>query len=203
MSEVNEDKETRLFNRQKKSLLKKLDAKVFKAIDAALSENGNVDDLSKLSKDLDDALTELAAYNVKIYDHLLDLEDNGNDGALEDEMDRDNDLKMKINEFKAKIEKATKTPIIIPEPKPDEASAATTTATTTKRRAKVPDLKIPTFGGSFLEWDTFRETFDALIGDKPEYTDIEKFSYLRAHITGTAKQCIYSFPTSAANYLPA
>ena len=96
MSEVNEDKETRLFNRQKKSLLKKLESKVFKAIDAALSENGNVDDLSKLSKDLDDALTELAAYNVKIYDHLLDLEDNGNDGALEDEMDRDNDLKMKL-----------------------------------------------------------------------------------------------------------
>ena len=68
------------------------------------------------------------------------------------------------------------------------------------RRAKVPDLKIPTFNGSYLEWDTFHETFDAIIGAKPDYTDVEKFQYLTAHLSGAAKQCIAGFPIIGVNY---
>ena len=67
----------------------------------------------------------------------------------------------------------------------------------------MPDIKIPTFDGSYLEWDTFHETFDALIGTRTEYTDVKKFQYLRAHLSGPAKQCVEGFPVTGACYVEA
>ena len=68
------------------------------------------------------------------------------------------------------------------------------------RRAKPPDLKIPTFNGSHLKWGTFKETFDIIIADKTDYTNVEKFQHLKVNLTGPAQTCIAGFPVVSANY---
>ncbi|XP_062713843.1 uncharacterized protein LOC134290680 [Aedes albopictus] len=67
-------------------------------------------------------------------------------------------------------------------------------------RVKLPELKIPTFRGSLMEWVTFRDTFKTLIVDNPHLTDIDRFTYLRTSLAGEALQQIASIDLTADNY---
>ncbi|XP_062713649.1 uncharacterized protein LOC134290510 [Aedes albopictus] len=67
-------------------------------------------------------------------------------------------------------------------------------------RVKLPELKIPTFRGSLMEWVTFRDTFKTLIVDNPHLTDFDMFTYLRTSLAGEALQQIASIDLTADNY---
>ncbi|XP_058839383.1 uncharacterized protein LOC131694882 [Topomyia yanbarensis] len=67
-------------------------------------------------------------------------------------------------------------------------------------RVKLPELKLPTFGGHLRDWITFRDTFKNLISDNAQLTEIDKFTYLRTSLSGKALQEIGSIELSAANY---
>ena len=192
------DRELKLNKRNKVALVKSIEKNVFVVVDESMKKKDEASaadeplDLTGLLKTIDDAVVELKSYNDKIYELIEE------DADLEKEMDDDMTLKMKINKYRARVEAATtvnKPVPVAPSTKDDEKKPPSTT-----HRAKVPDLKIPTFDGSYLEWDTFKETFDAIIGSKSEYTNVEKFQYLRAYVTGPAKQCIAGFPVTGANY---
>ncbi|XP_058828273.1 uncharacterized protein LOC131688138 [Topomyia yanbarensis] len=67
-------------------------------------------------------------------------------------------------------------------------------------RVKLPELKLPTFGGHLRDWITFRDTFKNLISDNAQLTEIDKFTYLRTSLSGEALQEIGSIELSVANY---
>ncbi|XP_062541580.1 uncharacterized protein LOC134209597 [Armigeres subalbatus] len=67
-------------------------------------------------------------------------------------------------------------------------------------RVKLPELKLPTFRGSLMDWVTFRDTFKNLIVDNPHLNDIDRFTYLRTSLAGEALQQIASIDITAANY---
>ncbi|XP_058828361.1 uncharacterized protein LOC131688206 [Topomyia yanbarensis] len=67
-------------------------------------------------------------------------------------------------------------------------------------RVKLPELKLPTFGGHLRDWITFRDTFKYLLSDNAQLTEIDKFTYLRTSLSGKALQEIGSIELSAANY---
>ena len=199
------DAELRLAKRRKTTLVKDIRTNIFVAIDGYDEQrkvaDANVDDdvvrkLKGLLKTLERVVTELTGYNDKIYELTTD------DAAFEAEMDADMVLSRTIDEYKGIVEtmfehREKAVPAAPVKPLSNQENKTAT------RRAKVPDLKIPTFAGSFLEWDTFKETFDAIIGDKEDYTNVEKFQYLTAHLSGAAKQCIAGFPVIGDNYAKA
>lgn len=65
---------------------------------------------------------------------------------------------------------------------------------------KLPPIKLPIFGGDYLKWIEFKDTFDALIHDNKSLTDIQKYHYLRASLTNEALKIIQSLDFSAQNY---
>ena len=198
------DRELNLIKRKKSALVKSLDANILKEVDAAIGGD-DVDSLKGLIKLIDESLVHLTSYNDKIYDFMLASGTENDETTIEKEMSDDMTFKLRAQKCRARIESAVKgkdPPTPIPTNTKPSEEEPTTRVTAPQRRAKVPDLKIPTFGGSYLEWDTFKETFDALIGDK-EYTGVEKFQYLRTYLTGTTKQLIEGFPTIGPNYAPA
>ncbi|XP_055527648.1 uncharacterized protein LOC129720224 [Wyeomyia smithii] len=67
-------------------------------------------------------------------------------------------------------------------------------------KVKLPEIKLPTFGGRIREWVTFRDMFQSLIHRNDQLTDIEKFTYLRSSLVGEALQEIGTIEISAANY---
>ena len=204
MSNSNND-ETRStierIQRRKAGLLKKL-ATMFVTIDEQRQkEIGDVDadEIDEMIDDLTLDYVELKEFNDELYKLITDNDEQ--DTLIESDYRFDTKLRKQITatkKLKQKLEPAvttatatTPTPAPMPEQKPPI------------RRAKVPDLKIPTFSGSFLEWYTFKETFDAIIGDKEDYTPVEKFQYLAAQLSGDAKRCIAGYAIVGANYVPA
>lgn len=67
-------------------------------------------------------------------------------------------------------------------------------------RVKLPELKLPIFRGSLMEWVTFRDTFQNLIVDNPHLSDIDRFTYLRSSLAGEALEQIASIDLTANNY---
>ena len=202
-NDANEAKIQRIsrIQRRKTNIVKKLTTILFVKIDEQRQMDVgdmNVATINGLTTELKDAVGDYKNYNDDLYDLMDD------DNEVQIEMDKDNDLTLQMStnlatleELKEKLKPATTAtavPTPTPAPMPEREHKPPT------RRAKVPDLKIPTFAGSFLEWDTFKETFDAIIGDKEDYTNVEKFQYLTAHLSGAAKQCIAGFPVIGDNY---
>ncbi|XP_058448801.1 uncharacterized protein LOC131428773 [Malaya genurostris] len=67
-------------------------------------------------------------------------------------------------------------------------------------RVKLPEIRLPTFSGRMHEWVTFRDTFHSLIDQSSQLNEIDKFTYLRASLSGEALQEINRVEISAANY---
>lgn len=72
-----------------------------------------------------------------------------------------------------------------------------------KIHVKLLQIILPSFNGSYDTWLEFRDTYTSLVHSRPDLDNIEKYHYMRAHLTGDAKQVIQSIEFSADNYLVA
>ena len=59
---------------------------------------------------------------------------------------------------------------------------------------KLPKIKIKLFDGEISEWKSFIDIFEAAVVKNYNLTNIEKFTYLRGYLNGSALQCIEGFP---------
>uniref|UniRef100_A0A8D8YNP1 Integrase catalytic domain-containing protein n=1 Tax=Cacopsylla melanoneura TaxID=428564 RepID=A0A8D8YNP1_9HEMI len=67
-------------------------------------------------------------------------------------------------------------------------------------RAKLPTINVPTFGGDISEFLSWKSLFDELVHRSDNLTDIQKFSYLRSYLCGSALKCIDTIGFTSANY---
>lgn len=83
---------------------------------------------------------------------------------------------------------------------PGQSKLRATTSSEVQMRVKLPELKLPSFNGKLREWITFRDSFVSMIHDNANLASIDKFTYLRASLTGDALRDIASIELTAANY---
>ena len=62
--------------------------------------------------------------------------------------------------------------------------------------SRLPKLNLPVhvFNGDPLEWLSFWDSFDVGLNNKPSATEVDKFNYLKAQVTGEAERAITGFP---------
>ncbi|XP_055632551.1 uncharacterized protein LOC129773024 [Toxorhynchites rutilus septentrionalis] len=70
----------------------------------------------------------------------------------------------------------------------------------TLSRIKLPEVKLPTFDGTFAEWLSFRDSFKSLIDSNPNLCEVDKLSYLLGSLTKDAKRIVESIEITSANY---
>ncbi|XP_062704057.1 uncharacterized protein LOC134286461 [Aedes albopictus] len=87
-----------------------------------------------------------------------------------------------------------------PKKQVDRAGPSGPAAGSTLSRVKLPEIKLPTFGGKLRDWVSYRDAFRSLIHQNRELTDMDKFTYLRSSLTGEALQEVSTVELSAANY---
>ncbi|CAB3997599.1 Hypothetical predicted protein [Paramuricea clavata] len=63
-----------------------------------------------------------------------------------------------------------------------------------KVRARLPKLQLSTFNGNFTEWQSFWDNFESVSDSNEDLSEIDKFSYLRASLSGSAASAIKGFP---------
>lgn len=65
---------------------------------------------------------------------------------------------------------------------------------------RLPKLDLPHFDGDVLQWSTFWDSYESTIHYNSSLTPIQKFSYLKAQLIGSAAQTIAGFALTNANY---
>lgn len=69
-----------------------------------------------------------------------------------------------------------------------------------KPSVSLPKLQIPAFHGDILEWSSFKDTFDSAIGNNPDLSKVQKFTYLKTLVKGEALRHIADLTLTDANY---
>lgn len=67
-------------------------------------------------------------------------------------------------------------------------------------KPKLPQINIPVFEGAYESFSAFKSLFDALVHNQCSLTPIEKYSYLRSLVAGSALACIKGFSFCEENY---
>ena len=70
-------------------------------------------------------------------------------------------------------------------------------------RARLPKLEVRKFSGKVEEWQEFWDSFQSAIHTNGALADVDKFSYLKGLITGSAKAAIAGFALTSLNYASA
>lgn len=68
---------------------------------------------------------------------------------------------------------------------------------------KLPDIKLPSFNGSYDQWLEFKNSYDTMIHKRIDLDPIQKFHYLRSALSGSALQVISALEFTATNYVHA
>ena len=71
---------------------------------------------------------------------------------------------------------------------------------TESAKVKLPKLKRKSFSGNYQEWQSFWDTFESAVDGNTEIFRIEKFTYLKSCVTGTAESAIAELPVTADKY---
>ena len=67
-------------------------------------------------------------------------------------------------------------------------------------RCRLPKLNLPTFSGNPLDWQTFWDCYEASVHNNTTLNGAQKFSYLKAQVTGDAARVIAGFPLTNVIY---
>lgn len=65
---------------------------------------------------------------------------------------------------------------------------------------RLPEIKIPNFGGKIDDWVPFRDLFVSLIHSNQQLTAVQKMHYLRASLTDEAARIVSTLDISADDY---
>ena len=84
-----------------------------------------------------------------------------------------------------------------PAPAPLQQRTSGTENHTTPR---LPRITLDKVGGSALEWPRWIGLFKALVHDRADLTDVERLTYLQAHLTGAARESVRGMLCDASLY---
>ena len=65
---------------------------------------------------------------------------------------------------------------------------------------KVPRVSLPSFSGQQDEWELYKQRFSSLIGNKTEYSDIDKLQYLLSTLQGKAAARLHGIEVTGPNF---
>jgi hypothetical protein len=72
--------------------------------------------------------------------------------------------------------------------------------TSTPRKVNLPKLSLTNFAGDILQWQGFKDSFDAAVHSDDSLGNIKKFQYLRKYVEGEATRAIEGLSLTNANY---
>ncbi|XP_062540927.1 uncharacterized protein LOC134208970 [Armigeres subalbatus] len=66
---------------------------------------------------------------------------------------------------------------------------------------RLPQISLPDFDGDYRGWLTFKSTYESLIHESAELSDVQKFHYLKSALKGEAAKLIESLTITSGNYV--
>ncbi|XP_050599186.1 uncharacterized protein LOC126926913 [Bombus affinis] len=88
----------------------------------------------------------------------------------------------------------------IPAPNPSPTKTRDSGVKPEPTSLTLPEVRAPPFDGALENWTYFYDTFSSTVDRNENLTNVQKFQYLRAAITGRAARSIQSLEPTDANY---
>ncbi|KAK2577930.1 hypothetical protein KPH14_000955 [Odynerus spinipes] len=82
----------------------------------------------------------------------------------------------------------------------DPPTASTPQSVTSTTSMQLPRISLPTFSGSYMEWESFRDFFLSVVHQNPTLTDVQRLYYLRICLKGEALARIADVPLTDKEY---
>ena len=82
----------------------------------------------------------------------------------------------------------------------DHNSVSYTNSLNSSSYHRLPKLQMPEFDGEIAEWQTFWDSYESTVHLNATLYDVQKFTYLRSVIHGSASSSIAGFPLTNSNY---
>ena len=169
--------------------------KIIKEVDEMLAGEGPLESeqISRLNVKqlrLDRKLKLLSEINKEILSKC-------NIDAIEQEINESESVTDKIMSCKQRIQEAIKVPsapVITP------AVVPAVSPTNSLNQPKLPKLTLPKFRGDLTSWTTFWDSFKSTVHENEGISRVDKFSYLKSLLEGTAARAIQGLTLSDANY---
>ncbi|KAK0156893.1 hypothetical protein PV328_012153 [Microctonus aethiopoides] len=82
------------------------------------------------------------------------------------------------------------------------SSSFTMVTSESQFNSKLPDIKLPTFSGKYIEWPAYRDLFTTLILQNTRLSNVEKLHYLRSSTEGEALKFISGYRMDGSSLKP-
>ena len=167
--------------------------KIVREVDGLLTTDGPM--IPERATQLHIKLQQLEAKLKVLSDIDKDILSKCDVGEIEHEIDELEATTAKIMNCQQKIHKAIRAPT-----EPSVVHTPTAVPTSTPTKPKLPKLTLPKFKGELTSWTTFWDSFKSTVHENPNMSKIDKFSYLKSLMEGSAASCIQGLTLSEANY---
>ena len=162
--------------------------------------------LSQIDKGEDVTLSEMEHLIKNFEDKLSCFEDREED--YEDFIDKENELEEHIrvaSEFRSskvksflKLKEVIRRKVVKKADSPNDSSISLESKE--RIEAKLPKLELPKFSGDVTQWQSFLDRFNAIIDNRQDISDVNKFTYLLSLLRDEAKACVQGLQLTADNY---
>ena len=145
---------------------------------------------------LEEKLIVLKRLDGEILELLVDEE------AIVAEIEAADEYNQSIHDFLLTMQKVI-TQLSTRVSKPSTGTTKEELGVLSNRQARLPKLALPSFDGTLTNWVSFWELYEVAVHSNPELSDVQKFSYLKSLVEGSAKEAIDGLSLSKESYLEA
>ena len=167
--------------------------KIVREVDELLTTDGSM--TPERATQLHVKLQQLEAKLKVLSDIDKDILSKCDVGEIEHEIEESEAITAKIMNCQQRIHEAIRAPT-----EPSVVHNPTSVPTSTPMKPKLPKLTLPKFKGELTSWTTFWDSFKSTVHENPNMSKIDKFSYLKSLMEGSAASCIQGLTLSEANY---
>ena len=165
------------------------------------------DSLERNSEELEQYVTAKNVEEIEILHELIVSREQAItvlDLQISNALDMDSFEKDQIEvlQFQEKITRMRKKAAKFVEKVPDVPSTPVAPIAPSKEpcRARLPELKVPSFDGKYDEYHSFLDQFKSAIGNRTDVSEIDKLSYLLLYLKGDAARAVRGLTLVAENY---
>lgn len=84
--------------------------------------------------------------------------------------------------------------------RPSTSSASTGTSPVISNELPLPEVKLPTFDGNYIDWPAFKAVFVSRVHESNQLNDLQRFHHLRGSLAGDAADDIQHLALIEENY---
>ena len=159
------------------------------------SEHRNQAKLACLRLALYEKLEVIKALDTEVIELI---QDDGLDGGIERADEFNKTIFSSLLSVDHLLKRLNPTSVTMTTPVSEPSTHASLHVSHTK--VKLLKLQLHSFSGNLTHWTSFWDSFQTVVHNNEQLSDIEKFNYLNSLLQHTARESISGFALTAANY---